>query len=171
MPVADYIAAPFPHMVLNSHDVPPPDYEMWNSWKVGPNETADHMVEWIREVAKGAQGKKLATLIFNAHGSPGTIHVGKGISSGDVMKFYGLNGFVTEIWIVACRVAGDDSDVASLTYLGSDFCKDLAITSGATVTAATKNQPSSGPVSIPPWHIDAWVGKIIKVNPQGNPVP
>ena len=73
---------PFPHMVLNSHNVPPPDYQMSNSWKVSSMDPPPFMVSQIRDIAAGLPEKKWRTVIFNRHGSPEKIHIGTGISLG-----------------------------------------------------------------------------------------
>jgi hypothetical protein len=167
-----FISVPFPHMVLNSHDVPPPDYGMLNSWKVGKSETVDHMVDWIKTVALGMpDGGKIRTLIFNAHGSPGAIHVGQGIGLGDLHKFQLLKTkdglpLIKEIWIVACKVAGKGKFVSGGPD-GETFCKDLALATGALVTAGTREQ-RTGTDKIPLWHIDEWEGEVRTYDPKGN---
>lgn len=102
---------PFPHMVLNSHNVPPPDYQMFNSWKVSKGDTPSFMVSQIRDIATGAPDGKLQTVIFNSHGSPGKIHIGTGITITNAPLFTKLKGGVVQIWIVACEVAGGSSSV------------------------------------------------------------
>ena len=169
--MSDYIPVPFPHMVLNSHDVPPPDYEMWNSWKVDASHTAEHIAGWIREVAIGQENGRLSTLIFNSHGTPGKILVGRGITEADLHHFQQFkkdkkSGICTQIWIIACRVSGSDDNVSGGPS-GSAFCQLLAKTTMAEVTAAVRNQPSSGPISIPPWHVDSWVGEVYTYFPGG----
>lgn len=123
----------FPHMVLNSHDVPLPDYRMWNSWKVAANITAAHMFLQIKNIADNAPGKQLGCVVFNSHGSPGKIWIGKGISGADHGHFDKIKGKVREIWIIACNVA----------YVGSasgGFCQLLADRTGAVVTSSTRTQ-------------------------------
>jgi hypothetical protein len=142
--MANFIAVPFPHMVLNSHNVPPPDYAMYNSWKVAASESVDHMIGWIAKVARDLNPPQLATLIFNAHGGPGTINIGQGIVLADASKFYGLNGLVQQIWIVACRVAGSDQEVASGTPQGRKFCQDIADASAAR-SATSVRTPAAKP--------------------------
>lgn len=156
------IPVPPPHMVLNSHNVPEPDYQMMESWKVPDGEPVERMVARIRKVALAAEGGKLKTLIFNSHGSPGIIHIGQEIRMQDLNHFEWLKRddkttLVEEIWIVACRVAGNQENVTGGTS-GDEFCKLLARTTLSDVKAGEKNQYGSGAVSIPPWTIDSWNG-------------
>ncbi len=165
-----YIPVPFPHMVLNSHDVPPPDYEMFNSWKVDAKITPDHMAGWIRKVALGVEGGKLATLIFNSHGNRGAIHTGQGIHMRDLHHFQWLRrneraSLVGEIWIVACEVAGADNNVSGGPD-GEDFCYEFAKAALAPVTAGIRKQKAPGPISIPAWHIDDWEGEVYTYLPD-----
>jgi hypothetical protein len=53
---------------------------------------------------------------------------------------------------------GDDNVTGGPS--GTAFCQLLAKTKMAEVTAAVRNQPSSGSISIPPWHVDSWVGEV-----------
>ncbi len=123
----------FPHMVLNSHDVPPPDYKMWNSWKVAANISAAHMFSQISSIADNAPGKRLGCVIFNSHGTPGKIWIGKGISMTDMAHFDKIKGKVMEIWIIACNVA-------LIGSVSGGFCQAIADRTGAVVTASTREQ-------------------------------
>jgi hypothetical protein len=156
------ITVPPPHMVLNSHNVPEPDYEMQHSWKVSPGETVENMIARIRKTALEIQGGRLKTLIFNSHGSPGVIHIGQGIRLQDLHHFEWLKkddktGLIDEIWIVACQVAGIQGEVTGGAS-GDEFCKSMAKTTLSDVKAGVKNQYGSGRISIPPGTIDNWNG-------------
>src|SRR5262245_39711668 len=128
--MANTIKVPFPHMALNSHNVPPPDYLMHNTWKVDESHSVSHIVGWVKEVAKGMPGGKgIKTLIFNAHGDPGTIYIGPGIRIPDLAAFQAWNSesgpLIKEIWIVACRVAGQPEFVSGGPD-GEAFCREMA---------------------------------------------
>ena len=133
---------PFPHMVLNSHNVPPPDYQMFNSWKVSQGDTASFMASQIRDIAAGTSEGKLQTVIFNSHGSPGKIHIGRGITIADAPLFAKLKGRVVQIWIIACQVAGEAASGATVTgtSFGIRSCQALSDKSGAVIYASTRNQ-------------------------------
>ena len=163
------IRVPFPHMALNSHNVPQPDYLMFNTWKVAQTDTVAHIVGWVRVVAKGMPGGQIETLIFNAHGNPGKIYLGQGITYYDLHEFQfwktEKGPLIKNIWIVACRVAG--SDPASGVITGDQFCKELAATTGASVTAAVREQ-RVGMNKIPIGFIDEWEGEVKKYDKDGN---
>jgi hypothetical protein len=166
--MAATIKVPFPHMVLNSHNVPPPDYLMFNTWKVAASTTVSHMIGWTAKVAREVPGGKLATLIFNSHGRPGNIEIGVGIGLSDASAFAGLNGLVKQIWFVSCEVAGDYRGVASGAPDGKDFCRDVARASGAYVKAGSAIQ-YAGKMSLAVGYIDEWEGDLFVFDPDGNP--
>jgi hypothetical protein len=167
--MAATIKVPFPHMVLNSHNVPPPDYFMFNTWKVSASTTVSHMIGWTAQVARGAPGGNgLATLIFNSHGRPGNIEIGVGIGLSDASAFAALNGLVTRIWFVSCEVAGDYSQVASGAPDGKDFCKEVARAAGAYVKAGSAIQKAAK-MSLAVGYIDQWEGELFVFDPKGNP--
>ena len=58
---------PQPSMALNSHNVPPPDYLMWNTRKVGDNVRAADLITNIGSVADTAKDNRLRCIIFNSH--------------------------------------------------------------------------------------------------------
>jgi hypothetical protein len=138
---------PFPHMVLNSHNVPPPDYQMFNSWKVSSSDPPAFMVSQICDIGAGLLEKKWQTVIFNSHGSPGKIHIGTGISLGDAPLFIKLKGKVVQIWIVACQVAGGSTTSTTVTGTSSGirFCQALSDKSGAVIYASSRNQSVEEP--------------------------
>ena len=74
-------------MALNSHNVPPPDYKMYNSWKVSASDPPAFMISQIASIAAGLSTKKWETVIFNSHGSPGKIHIGTGIDMSHAALF------------------------------------------------------------------------------------
>lgn len=165
------ISVPYPHMALNSHDVPGIEYKMWNTWKVAKSTSVDQMIENIARVAKTAPGGCLSTLIFNSHGKPGKIHIGQGITRNDVEKFASLKAgnLVTRIWIVACKVASIKK-AGSITD-GNYFCYRLAQEAGAFVKAGSTTQtgqwnlPFNG---LPYGFIDDWEGTVYTWNSKGE---
>ena len=166
------IPVPFPHMCLNSHNVPPPDYQMMNTWKVAASESPGKIVGWIAQVAAGAPGGKLATVIFNSHGIPSGILMGSGIRRPDTGLFSALRGLVDRIWIVACRVALIQNATGPGSTAPGDgnlFCCELAKASGAYVTASTTWQRVDRN-DIPPGYIDGWEGAALTYGPEGNVV-
>jgi hypothetical protein len=170
--MGNLIKVPFPHMALNAHNVPPPDYLMFNTWKVNENDTVNHIVGWVRKVAVGMPGGRIETLIFNSHGSPGSIHIGQWIKVPDLGTFQAWNTekgpLIKNIWIVACQVAGQ-RDFVSGGVDGKSFLKDLAAATGATVKGGVRKQ-KTGMKEIPIGYIDEWEGEVIVVAPGAEPV-
>lgn len=164
--MATVIKGPSPHMVLNSHNVPPPDYYMDTTWKVPDSTPVSQMIRRIAEAARATAGGTLTTVVFNSHGLPGHISLGVGIYPPDAAAFAGLNGLVKRIWFVACRVADDYRETASAAPDGKAFCRDVAVAAEAYVTAGSANQ-TAGKMCIAPGYIDEWVGEVFTFNPQG----
>jgi len=164
------IGVPYPHMVLNSHNVPGIEYKMWNTWKVPKSTSVDHMVEWVAKVARGAPGGCLSTLIFNSHGKPGKISIGQGITRNDVEKFAALKkeSLVDRIWIIACKVARI-KEAGSITD-GNYFCYRLAQEAGAFVKAGSANQTPHYIFDVPYGYIDDWESTVYTWNPKGEPI-
>lgn len=164
------ILATFPHMALNSHNVPGTRYKMWNTWSVPKTTAVEHMVDWIATVADNAPDSYLQTLIFNSHGEPGKIKLGEGITRNHVEMFRKLKGKVGRIWIVACNVARI-KEAGSMTD-GNWFCYRLAQETGAYVTAASATQMGQWDFrfidELPYGYIDDWEGTVYKWNPKGE---
>lgn len=160
------IDVPYPHMVLNSHNSLG-DYQMLNTWKVSAGESVEHMMNWIATIASNAPGGQLETLIFNCHGGGAYLEVGNGIRLGDTSQFSKLNGLVSRIWFASCSVA----------YVGYEekengnlFCSEIAIASGASVTASTENQNIGiwEFLGFPYGCIDEWEGEVYTFKPDGS---
>src|SRR4029453_9128773 len=96
---------PQPSMAVNSHDVPAPDYLMWNTRKVESQVKPFDLLNNIESVANSAQGGYLRCVVFNSHGHPGKLDIGTGITRGDTYLFSALQGKVRTIVIVACEAA------------------------------------------------------------------
>jgi hypothetical protein len=122
-------------MALNSHDVPPPDYKMWNTYKVSADTTPNHMLGWTAKVAGDVPGG-LRCVVFNSHGGPGKLGIGTGITPVQANLFKVLSGKVNTIFIVACEVA----QIGSTSFDGNLFCGAIAKASGATVFCSTALQ-------------------------------
>lgn len=164
------ILATFPHMVLNSHDVPGTRYKMWNTGTVPESKSAYQIINWIATVAKSAPNGCLQTLILNSHGKPGRILMGHGLSLHNVEEFRELKGLVQRIWIVACRVAYIKK--AGTTSDGNYFCYRLAQETGAYVKAGTTYQRGHHDFrfidELPYGYIDDWEGTVYTWNPKGE---
>jgi hypothetical protein len=166
------IKATFPHMVLNSDDVPDVRYKMWNTGTVPKSKSVWQIADWVRTIAESAPDKYLQTLVINAHGSPGKIHIGQGIDLISVEELRPMKGLVERIWIVACKVARI-KEAGSITD-GNYFCYRLAQLTGAYVTAGSATQEGIHNFrffdEIPYGYIDDWEGTVYTWNPKGEVV-
>jgi hypothetical protein len=157
---------PQPSMVLNSHDVPPPDYQMWNSYKVAADTTPDHMIGWTAAVAKSVN-RGLRCLVINCHGVPGELQIGTGIVLSEAAAFRALKGLVNTIFIVACEVAA----IQGRGPLdGNLLCGAIAKAAGATVFCSTALQ-STGLytlIGLPSGTIDEYEGTVLRYNANGS---
>ncbi|MGB8473841.1 MAG: hypothetical protein WCE61_07140 [Candidatus Acidiferrum sp.] len=170
---------PQPSMALNSHNVPPPDYRMWNTRKVAAHTDISGLMLNVRSVAGAAQGGMLRCLVINSHGSPGGLDLGKGIGRGETPLFTVLKGKVHTIIIVACEVARIGSATCSTVSPscrwndGNLFCGEIARNTGAYVFASTALQ---SPylyyiIGLPVNYVDDYEGTIYRYNPNGSCKP
>lgn len=129
-----------PSLCLNSHDVPGPNYKMWQT-KVVPEGTSPvgvvGMIIGADAVAKSAGRHGLRNIVINCHGFPGGISPsgsGKaGFNRNNVSLFNVLKPLnVGPIWLVACR--------AALGTAGLAFCSNLARAASTLVVASEDYQ-------------------------------
>lgn len=166
------ISVGYPHMVLNSHNVPGVEYKMLHTWKVPEQTGAFSMVQRIASIARSQVSGSLQTVVFNSHGSPGKIHIGTGITRDNIHQFQSLllENLVKSIWITACSVALIKE--AGTLKDGNYFCYRLAQESGAFVKASTAIQKAEMNIPIyddlPFGTIDDWEGTVLTWNPKGQ---
>jgi hypothetical protein len=168
------IEIPQPAMVMNSHNVPPPDYKMTNSYKVGASHTPTGMLGNAARVFKEWKEKdasKTLTLIINCHGIEYSkqggygLSVGTGIYMSDVIQFEKIAPYVDRIYITACQAA-------RITNPGSSFGDGnllmgaIAKAANAEVVCSTANQYA--PPKVPFGHIDDYEGTVLVYGPKGN---
>ncbi|MBI1748670.1 MAG: hypothetical protein HYR55_19105 [Acidobacteria bacterium] len=156
---------PQPSMALNSHDVPPPDYQMYNTYKVSADTAPEHMLGWTAKVGENVRGG-LRCVVFNSHGSPGKLHIGTGITPPMANLFKVLNGKVNTIFIVACEVA----QIGATSFDGNLFCGAIAKASGATVFCSTALQSTGGYaiIGLPFGQIDEYEGIVYRYKRDGS---
>lgn len=159
---------PQPSMALNSHNVPPPDYRMWNTRKVDKEVRASDLISNIAAVADAATGGYLRSLIFNCHGDPGVLRMGTGIGRSETPLLADLAGKVHTIMIVACDVA--QIGEANTWKDGNLFCAEFAKYSGAYVFASSALQ-STGlytVLGLPVNMVDEYEGDVYRYNPNAS---
>lgn len=159
---------PQPSMALNSHNVPPPDYLMWNTRKVGDNVRAADLITNIGSVADTAKDNRLRCIIFNSHGHPGGIGLGSGIGRGETPLFTALENKVHTIVIVACQVA--QITAANSWQDGNLFCGEIAKYAKAYVFASTALQSTYAYyiLGLPVNCVDEFEGDIYRWDPSGS---
>ena len=162
---------PQPSMAVNSHNVPPPDYRMWNTRKVDSQVNPVDLLNNIESVADSATGGYLRCVVFNSHGNPGRLSIGTGIGRGDTWTFSALKGKVRTIVVVACEVA--EIQKANDWQDGNLFCCEIAKQSQAYVFASTALQ-TTGLYGIPvigglPVNcVDEFEGDVYRWSPDGS---
>jgi ribosomal protein L35AE/L33A len=157
---------PQPSMALNSHNVPPPDYRMWNTRKVDSNVRASDLISNIASVADSATGGYLRCLVINCHGNAGILSLGTGIGRGETPLFTALAGKVHTIMIVACDVA--QIGQANTWKDGNLFCGEIAKNSGAYVFASTALQSPYlySLIGLPVNQVDEYEGAVYRYDPS-----
>jgi hypothetical protein len=80
-------------------------YQMWNTWDIRKNESRQHIISWVAQVARGATGGKLKNLVLSCHGLPGYLQLGEGFNRTHLALFAGWRGLVEKIWFPSCLVA------------------------------------------------------------------
>lgn len=158
-----------PHysMALNSHNVPPPDFKLFNSYKVGKETPVSHILAWTAKVADEIDGG-LRCLVINCHGDPGALHLGTGILPPHASMFKVLRGKVNTILITACSVASASAG-CSVLFDGNLFCGAIAKFSGATVfcSSALQTPGMHELIGLPAGCIDEYEGVVYRYNPDG----
>lgn len=167
------IRIPQPALALNSHNVPPPNYRMWNTGIVDEHKSPLEIITWIRSIASSAPGGVLRAVILNAHGFAINGQLGYGISLGTgidyrhVDLFSQLQGKVEKIYITACG-AGHISSTHTPGGAGDGhyFLSSIARNAQAIVIASTELQ--GAPSSIPRYHIDNFEGLMVVYDHLGH---
>jgi hypothetical protein len=128
-----------PSLAINSNDVPPPNYTMWDTWNAPKGATVGDVygriiTAYSRAAMKGAG---LVNVIINCHGYPGGLWVGglagDSINMNNLGILAGLKGFkIKTVWLVACNAAQDE--------WGKKFCRLFAQTVGSQVVASEAEQ-------------------------------
>lgn len=152
-------------------------YQMWNTWDIRENEGRQHIISWVAEVARGAQGGKLKNLVLSCHGLPGYLMLGQGFDSSHLALFGAWSGLVEKIWLPNCLVARipDAAMRAELrrdypgfnTSDGNVFCSRLAKLVHCYVVASTETQCET-PGDVPRDMMTSFEGLVLSYGPKGN---
>jgi hypothetical protein len=149
---------------------------MWNTWSVPKDDSREHIIGWVREVARSAPGGKLKNVVINCHGLPGFVAIGEGFGRAHTSLFRAWAGLVEKIWFVACLVAriptkemqADlDRDYGPLhPGDGNVFCSEIARNAQCYVVAPTQKQINKGGYTI--GQMPAYEGLLLSYGPAGN---
>ncbi len=156
-----------PAAVLHSHDVPGYKYRSDWIWNVPAATEPNSMALWLLALANH-KDKAIKSVVINCHGSPGHLHIGKGIGVSALAPFLQLKGTGLEfVWIVACEVAAPGIGLAPGGDEGAYFMSQMATTLGAKVMASDRLQHVNTP-----WvrrhHIDLYEGKVYTYSQSGS---
>jgi len=77
-------------------------YQMWNTWNIQHNESRQHIINWVAQVARNAPGGKLKNLVLSCHGLPGYLQLGQGFNRTQINIFAGWRGLIEKIWLPNC---------------------------------------------------------------------
>jgi hypothetical protein len=152
-------------------------YQMWNTWDIQQNESRQHIINWVAQVARGAPGGKLKNLVLSCHGLPGYLQLGEGFNVTHLALFAGWHGLVEKIWLPNCLVARIP-DAAMQAQMNRDypgwgvsdgnvFCSSLAKQVQCYVVAATETQLER-PVIVPMDMMTSFEGLVLSYGPGGN---
>lgn len=152
-------------------------YQMWNTWDIQQNESRQHIINWVAQVARGAPGGKLKNLVLSCHGLPGYLQLGEGFNVTHLALFAGWHGLVEKIWLPNCLVARIP-DAAMQAQMNRDypgwgvsdgnvFCSSLAKQVQCYVVAATETQLER-PVTVPMDMMTSFEGLVLSYGPGGN---
>jgi hypothetical protein len=197
------ITLPAPHMALNATDVPGPPYRMWENLSVPspvydkaghlviPGMPVEDIIFKIQMASLMGTGRPgLRAVVLNCHGYEVTMHeyfkgttttrggVGLALGVGIKMKhtplFADLNGYIGEIYVVACRPADDPFPGGRKSAFmqgqgdGMKFFSEIARNAGATVYASDATQTTGALLGIPYGKIDGYEGTVYKWGPDGK---
>ncbi len=136
-----------PSFVINSHDVPGPNYRMWESMEAPPGMNAGAAaleIVRVNRLALEYKRTQLLNVVINCHGAEGggALYIGGADSATErnaKTDISTVNAFsvlkrrnIGTIWLVACQAAKGNS--------GKQLCQMLATVSGSAVVASDENQ-------------------------------
>lgn len=150
-----------PAMALNASDCPPP-MRMWHTWEVKSHYKRPDIIGWAAEVARGAPGGKLKSIVICSHADPGNLLLGEGFKKSHTSLFKGWKNLVEMIFLQGCAIAAGD---------GYSFCSEVAVYANCYVVASTRIQEISRSITTMPYgKIDVFEGMTITFGPNGKAV-
>jgi len=158
---------------------------MDTTWNCPSKATVNDIVGWIGIAAAKAPERRLANVVLNFHGTPGTVYVGettpevfygpgKGgyvparynvIDNGNAGTFWALRQYrIGTLWFHSCELAGNAD--------GRTLCRQIAIAARCRVVAAESTQEewfaSLNVLFMPRGCIDDFEGRVFLWDAKGN---
>jgi hypothetical protein len=164
------ISIPQPAMALNSAA-----FDVRDHYRMDYNEVVSLSADMVTvasavEASLTAAGGSLRALVINAHGlaGPDGIALGTGFHLGNIADFCtpAIRGHIDKIYCCSCEVAN--------TGPGYEFCRSLAMQSGAIVIASKDPQVVGfsdrewSTAQVPEDHIDDFEGTTYAFHPDGG---
>ncbi|QFT34571.1 hypothetical protein K1718_25880 [Roseibium porphyridii] len=157
-------------------------YTMDETKRVSSTDTQRDIVDLVVAAAGRVRGGRIENLVLNAHGSPGTFHIGTGLSSSTMSPWSDVRDKVFKIWFRGClvaRIAGEHtSSHGDGSYLearglnsgnGHSFISAFARLTGCYVVAPTEIQSAARQrSSYPRGQLDSYEGLLLSYDPQGR---
>jgi hypothetical protein len=165
--ITNMISLDSPHMGLNDSRAPA-TVQMWNTWKIAPTDTPDHITDWVAKVARSAPGGKLKHVVFSCHGNRSYLQMGQGIDRSHTKLFSRWAGIVEKIWFRACLVGSVQSPGTPIIGDGNLFCSEIAKAARCYVVASTELQAELKGRVLPFGHLDTFEGLVISYGPSGK---
>ena len=148
-----------PHVALNDSRSNM-TLSMNSSIAVQPGDTP---TQFLNKVVVEANKQPISNLVFNCHGSPGSLQMGTGVTVADVDTFRRLRGKVAKIWFYACSPASGGA--------GNDFCARIASTVHCYLLASTETQVETiaqVTQGLPTGTLDTYEGLLLCFSPDGT---
>lgn len=131
-----------PSLAINSHDVPGPNYRMWETVNAAAGLTVAGLIGHIvhaHNLAVELERKGLANVVINCHGldKGGALYIGgenhPPLDRSNVGQLAALKGAIPgTLWLVACQAANGPA--------GKQLCQLMATTIGCQVVAGEDDQ-------------------------------
>jgi len=152
-------------------------FQLGNTWNISQNESRQHIINWVAQVARNAQGGKLKNLVLSCHGLPGYLQLGQGFNSSHMDMFIQWRGLIEKIWLPNCLVARIPDAAMSAQMArsypgfgvsdGNIFCSSLAKKVRCYVVASTEIQLEYFRV-LPIDMMTSFEGLVLSYGPEGN---
>ena len=147
-----------------------------NTRDIQPNESRQHIIDWVAGVARKASEGRLRNLVLNCTMLPAFLQLGEGFDESHLPLFMAWQGLIDRIWLPDCRVARTPDTVLQGQLLhdrpgckmgdGNLFCSGLAKNVDCHVVVPTATQCDLF-YDYPVGAIPGFEGVVISYSPDG----